>query len=112
MGVRTQSAPRPLTDAGLPDRYRLIRLVARGGMGTVWCAEDLVLGRRVALKLLADNFAGDERAVRRFKREARTAGRLSGHPNIITIFDVGQTKPASSATPSRPFIVMEHLPCG
>src|SRR5947207_10255276 len=110
MGVRTQTPRRPLADAELPDRYRLIRLIARGGMGTVWCAEDLVLGRRVALKLLADHFVNDERAVRRFKREARTAGRLSGHPNIVTIFDVGQTIPESDATPGRPFIVMEHLP--
>jgi serine/threonine protein kinase len=89
-----------------------MRLIARGGMGTVWCAEDLMLGRRVALKLLADHFVDDERAVRRFMREARTAGRLSGHRNIVTIFDVGQTSPEASDIPSRPFIVMEHLPGG
>jgi eukaryotic-like serine/threonine-protein kinase len=112
MGGRTQSVPRALADAGLPDRYRLTRLIARGGMGTVWCAEDVMLGRSVALKLLADHFVDDDRAVRRFMREARTAGRLSGHRNIVTIFDVGQTTPDSDATPSRPFIVMEHLPCG
>jgi eukaryotic-like serine/threonine-protein kinase len=112
MGVRTQTVPRALADAGLPDRYRLIRLIARGGMATVWCAEDLMLGRRVALKLLADQFVDDDRAVRRFMREARTAGRLSGHPNIITIFDVGRTNPDAEGTPSRPFIVMEHLPGG
>src|SRR5947199_3705323 len=112
MGVRTQTVPRALADAGLPDRYRLIRLIARGGMATVWCAEDLMLGRRVALKLLADQFVDDDRAVRRFMREARTAGRLSGHPNIITIFDVGRTNPDAEAAPSRPFIVMEHLPGG
>jgi eukaryotic-like serine/threonine-protein kinase len=81
-------------------------------MGTVWCAEDLMLGRRVALKLLADHFVDDERAVRRFMREARTAGRLSGHRNIVTIFDVGQSSPEAGDVPSRPFIVMEHLPGG
>src|SRR5690349_14897220 len=112
MGARTQTVPPALADAGLPDRYRPVRLIARGGMATVWCAEDMALGRRVALKLLADHFVDDERAVRRFMREARTAGRLSGHPNIVMIFDVGQTSPNDSGIPSRPFIVMEHLAGG
>jgi eukaryotic-like serine/threonine-protein kinase len=97
---------------GLPDRYRLIRRIAAGGMATVYGAEDAVLGRRVAIKLLADHFADDFLAVRRFKREARTAARVSAHPNIVTIFDVGETVPAERREPARPFIVMEHLPCG
>ena len=64
----------------MPERYELIRHIANGGMASVWCAEDRVLGRRVAIKLLAERFAHDQTAVRRFKREARTAARLSGHP--------------------------------
>ncbi len=81
-------------------------------MATVWCAEDGVLGRQVAIKLLADHFADDFLAVRRFKREARTAARVSGHPNIITIFDVGETAVSDHRERARPFIVMEHLAGG
>ncbi len=101
-----------LAGTGLPDRYALLQRVASGGMATVWCAEDVVLGRRVAIKLLADHFADDFVAVRRFKREARTAARVSSHPNIITIFDVGETVPSDRRERARPFIVMEHLPGG
>ena len=81
-------------------------------MATVWCAEDGVLGRPVAIKLLADHFADDFLAVRRFKREARTAARVSAHPNITTIFDVGETEASDRRQRARPFIVMEYLPCG
>ena len=102
----------PLAGTGLPDRYSLIQRIAAGGMATVWCAEDGVLGRRVAIKLLADHFADDFVAVRRFKREARTAARVSEHPNIITIFDVGETMASDRRERARPFIVMEHLPGG
>ncbi len=102
----------PLAGTGLPDRYSLIQRIAAGGMATVWCAEDGVLGRRVAIKLLADHFADDFVAVRRFKREARTAARVSEHPNIITIFDVGETVASDRRERARPFIVMEHLPGG
>ena len=60
------------------------------------------MNRRVAVKLLGDHFAHDPRAVRRFQREARTAARLSGHPNIVTIFDVGQTAQGDGEA-CRPF---------
>jgi tRNA A-37 threonylcarbamoyl transferase component Bud32 len=112
MGAEAQSGSGLLGDVVLPDRYRVVRRIARGGMGTVWCAEDAALGRRVAIKLLAERYIDDERAVRRFKREARTAARLSGHPNIVTIYDVGETVPAGDEPRGRPFIVMEHLPGG
>src|ERR1019366_4839879 len=95
----------------LPERYEPIRRVASGGMATVWCARDRTLGRYVAIKLLAEPFAHDELSGRRFKREARLAARLSGHSNVVTIYDVGQA--SSSETPlGRPFIVMEYLPGG
>ena len=96
----------------LPDRYEPIGLIARGGMGSVWAARDRKLDREVAVKLLAERYARDELAVRRFKREARAAARLSGHPNVVTIYDVGQRPPSDQAPFGRPFIVMEFLAGG
>src|SRR5438552_12080 len=96
----------------LPERYALIGLVARGGMAAVWAARDRKLDREVAVKLLAERFARDEVAVHRFKREARAAARLSGHPNVVTIYDVGQRPPSEEAPFGRPFIVMEFLAGG
>ena len=55
----------------MPERYELIRHIANGGMASVWCAEDRVLGRRGAIKLLAERFAYDQTSVRRLKREQR-----------------------------------------
>jgi serine/threonine-protein kinase len=96
----------------LPDRYELIGLVAHGGMAVVWAARDRKLDREVAVKLLAERFAPDEVAVRRFKREARAAARLSGHPHVVTIYDVGQRAPSDEAPFGRPFIVMDFLAGG
>lgn len=81
-------------------------------MASVWCAQDVVLGRRVAIKLLGEQFTSDRGAVMRFKREARAAARLSAHRNVVTIFDVGQTAPEDGAAAGRPFIVMECLTGG
>src|SRR3982074_2273565 len=112
MGAQIHSGPGLLGDVVLPDRYRVLRRIARGGMGAVWGAEDVALGRRVAIKLLAEQFMDDEHAVRRFKREARTAAHLSGHPNVVTIYDVGEGVSAGHESPGRPFIVMEYLAGG
>jgi serine/threonine-protein kinase len=101
-----------LADIQLPERYRLVRRIASGGMASVWCAEDQVLGRRVAIKLLSERYAHDEMAVQRFKREARVAARLSGHQNIVTIFDVGEGQRRSDEASTRAFIVMEFLAGG
>jgi serine/threonine-protein kinase len=90
----------------LPQRYQLVRRIANGGMASVWCAEDQVLGRRVAIKVLCEPYAHDFTAVRRFQREARVAARLSGHRHVVTIYDVGR------APDGRAFIVMEYLPGG
>lgn len=108
-----QSLERPL---GLPDRYRVKRHVANGGMASVWCAEDLVLSRNVAVKVLSERFAHDPVAVLRFKREARAAARVSNHPHVVTVYDVGEIEPPDGADatrqPAGAFIVMEFLAGG
>ena len=90
---------------GFPSRYERPRRVASGGMGEIFVARDTTLGRTVAIKRLSERFARDEAVRRRFTREGLAAARLSGHPNIVTIFDVGEAG-------GRPFLVMEHLPGG
>src|SRR5580765_3619807 len=70
-------------------RYRIIDSLGEGGMGTVWRAEDDLLGRSVALKLLSTRLAGSEGARARFLREARLVGGLS-HPGIGTVYDAGE----------------------
>jgi tRNA A-37 threonylcarbamoyl transferase component Bud32 len=112
MAERAPSGAGLVHDVTMPERYELIRHIANGGMASVWCAEDRVLGRRVAIKLLAERFAHDQTAVRRFKREARTAARLSGHPNVVTIYDVGESTTPDPDAPPRAFIVMEFLAGG
>jgi eukaryotic-like serine/threonine-protein kinase len=83
-------------------------------MASVWCAEDRLLDRMVAIKILAERFAHDQLAVRRFKREARAAARVCGHNHVVTVFDVGDTEPAPGdpADEGRAFIVMEFLAGG
>ncbi|HEV2902071.1 MAG TPA: serine/threonine-protein kinase [Gaiellaceae bacterium] len=89
----------------LPARYRDPQHLARGGMGDVYRATDTELGRTVAIKVLADRYADDESVRERFKREALAAARLSGSPNTVTIFDVGESD-------GHPYIVMELLEGG
>lgn len=96
----------------LPDRYEPLRRIATGGMASVWCARDRTLDRQVAIKLLAEPYAHDELAGRRFTREARAAARLSGHANVVTIYDVGRALPSDEVPLGRPFIVMEYLAGG
>jgi serine/threonine-protein kinase len=79
--------------------------VANGGMASVWEAHDELLDRSVAVKLLASHLSEDERARRRFQREARAAAGLSSHPNVATIYDVGEHQ-------GRTFMVMELLTGG
>ncbi len=113
MGSRGQPRAEP-TDLRLPDRYRVRRRLATGGMAAVWCAEDLILGRTVAIKVLAERFAHDDMAMRRFKREARAAARVSTHAHVVTIYDVGdlEVDPRDVESSARPFIVMEYLAGG
>ena len=69
-------------------RYRLRHEIARGGMAEVWEAEDSVLGRAVAVKVLLPELAADPSFLERFRREAISAARLA-HPNVVGIFDTG-----------------------
>jgi serine/threonine protein kinase/WD40 repeat protein/Tfp pilus assembly protein PilF len=69
--------------------YRLVREVGRGGMGVVYEAEQVSLGRRVAVKVLPPHFSSDRQILERFRREARSAAKLH-HTNIVPVFDVGQ----------------------
>ena len=73
----------------LSDRYALISHLARGGMADVWVAEDRLLGRRVAVKILHDQFASSESFVERFRREAQSAANLTHH-NIVAVHDWGE----------------------
>jgi eukaryotic-like serine/threonine-protein kinase len=86
------------------ERYELEDRLGHGGMATVYRARDLKLDREVAIKILADNLAGDDELRHRFSREARLAARLD-HPNVVQVFDVGEDE-------DRPFIVMEHVEGG
>jgi eukaryotic-like serine/threonine-protein kinase len=69
--------------------YRIIRKIGAGGMGEVYLAEDALLGRKVALKILPAEFTRDEGRLRRFEQEARAVSALN-HPGILTVFEVGQ----------------------
>jgi eukaryotic-like serine/threonine-protein kinase len=85
---------------GQDGRYRAVRRIDAGGMGEIWEADDTLLGRRVAIKVLAEELAGDPVALRRFRREARATAKLD-HPNVIRVFDFVDGE--------APFLVLELL---
>jgi len=80
--------PDPYIGQLLDEKYRLERLLGRGGMGAVYLATHLGTERYVALKLITPQFMRNEEFVARFKREARAAGRLR-HPNVVDVTDFG-----------------------
>jgi serine/threonine protein kinase len=86
----------------LKDRYRLERQLGRGGMASVWLAEDEVLERPVAIKVLSDTISSDPEFLARFRREAHLAAGLS-HPNLIGVYDFAEGG-------ERPYLVMEYVP--
>ena len=96
----------PLTPVALPRvlsrRYRLERKLGRGGMGVVYAASDLSLGRPVAVKVLREELVHDVESAGRFEREARVSAMFT-HPNVVTVHDFGVV------SGSRAFLVMELL---
>ncbi|MEI8188374.1 MAG: protein kinase [candidate division NC10 bacterium] len=91
LAAKTQAVSGRAPAAGQPGptRYRILKELGRGGMGIVYLAEDVVLQRQVAYKVLPDAVREDPKALEAFLREARIAASLH-HPNIVTIFDAGQ----------------------
>ena len=83
------------------DRYEIIRILGEGGMANVYLANDTILNRKVAVKVLRGDLASDEKFVRRFQREALSASSLN-HPNIVEIYDVGEDD-------GNFYIVMEYI---
>ncbi len=85
----------------IADRYELEELVGTGGMSSVYRARDRLLERHVAIKVLHEHYSGDDDNIERFRREARSAAKLS-HPNIVTVIDRGEAE-------GRQFIVFEYV---
>ncbi len=90
-----------MEEVKLNDRYRLLTCIGSGGMAVVYKGVDMLLERRVAVKVLRQRFSGDPEFLERFQREARAAANLD-HPNVVTVFDVGKDG-------DRHYIVMEYV---
>jgi len=83
------------------DRYEIIKNIGEGGMANVYLANDIILNRQVAIKVLRGDLAGNEKFIRRFQREALSLSNLS-HPNIVEVYDVGEED-------DNHYIVMEYV---
>jgi tetratricopeptide (TPR) repeat protein/tRNA A-37 threonylcarbamoyl transferase component Bud32 len=105
-----ESPQDPALRAGdlLCERFRVVRFIARGGMGELYEAEDLTLGERVALKTIRSEIAAHERATQRFRREVQLARKVT-HPNICRIFDLFEHRPAEGTASAVSFVTMELL---
>ena len=98
-GAQAESS---LIGLSLDNKFKILRLIGRGGMGEVFEAEHVGLGKRVAIKLMLEKYSGDGEAIARFTREAHAASRI-GNPHIIDVSDIG------TAPDGRAFVVMELL---
>jgi eukaryotic-like serine/threonine-protein kinase len=114
-GLRQRHAGEPLSDAQLPgtndealDRYRLTRLHSVGGIGQVWLAYDIELGREVALKELRLERADDVDLQKRFLREAQITGRLQ-HPGIVPVYEMVRPTRSATAAEELPFYTMRFV---
>ena len=96
------AAPKSLIGTVLDERYQVVAVIGQGGMGTVYEAKHLTIGRMVALKVLKPENAQKPDAIARLRHEARIVSQL-GHPNICEVFDIGQL------TDGTPYLVMERL---
>jgi serine/threonine protein kinase len=81
--------------------YKILEKLGSGGMGQVYLADDLNLGRKVAIKFLSEHLTKDKENVERFEREAKAAATLN-HPNIVTVYDIAEDD-------NQTFIVMEYI---
>ena len=97
-----REAPDPLIGQIIAGKHKVLSILGRGGMGNVYLADDLDLGRQVALKVLSGDMASNAKIVERFKREARAAASIS-HRNVVQIFEIGQL------ADGQPYLVMEVL---
>jgi serine/threonine protein kinase len=88
------------------ERYRIERLLGEGGIARVYLAYEMEFDRTVALKVLREDYVEDSEVIERFGREARSAGRLSGHPHIVTIYARGRSRDGSY------YLAMEYVPGG
>jgi serine/threonine protein kinase len=100
--VAAAGAPLPYLGQTLSGRYHILKLIGEGGMGMVYEAEHVPLGRRVAVKILRDDFSRQRDLVERFRQEAKGASRI-GHPHIVDVLDFGTTPSGSH------YFVMELL---
>jgi serine/threonine protein kinase len=101
-GKSSDSEPAYAEGTLLAGRYRVVRLLGEGGMGSVYEAEHLALGRRVAVKVMRRRYADQKAMVERFGVEARSASKVA-HPNVVQVFDYGTTEAGEG------FLVMELL---
>ncbi|HJL14620.1 MAG TPA: serine/threonine-protein kinase, partial [Sandaracinaceae bacterium LLY-WYZ-13_1] len=99
---RSLTTGRALVGRVIAARYRVLAMIGEGGMGAVYVAEHLGIGRKVALKRLHPELTADDKAVARFQREARAAA-ATGHEHIVEVLDLGY------AEDGAPFLVMEYL---
>jgi serine/threonine-protein kinase len=99
--VDAPSTPELAAVSGRPGRYRVLEELGRGGMGIVYKAEDTILDRLVAFKVLPDSLRDSPQALKNFLREAKSAAKLN-HPNIVTVFDAGEQD-------GRFYIAMEYV---
>ena len=100
--IRPAARIDPLIGAVLGGRYRIIDRIGRGGMGVVYLAEHVILGKRVAVKVVSDHLTTDGELTHKFIAEARAVSRIR-HENIVDVTDFGETPGG------RPFLAMEYL---
>jgi WD40 repeat protein/serine/threonine protein kinase len=99
--VKPEEDKAGLAPGAMVDHFKVLRLLGRGGMGTVYLCRDTVLGRKVALKVIRPDALGNQEARKRFMLEAQLTARLA-HPHIVTLFGVGEHE-------GTPWVALEYL---